>query len=228
MNFEPDRLKVMNERMAAVPFKIVIIGDSCIGKSSLLLKLINDKFYETHNVTIGVDFKAKYLLTQDSAGNEKLAKLKIWDTAGQERFRAIIRTYYAGVHGIILAFDLTATGTFDNLHDWINEIKDSGIDSCPIMLVGNKSDLTDKRQIHQSDINNFVMDYKEIGFDIQYLECSSRTGQNVNLVFTTLANKLMSIDNLPRTESEKTEINFNQNQQTMLADNGNGSCCTIS
>ena len=118
------------------PFKIIIIGDSGTGKSSLMLRYTDDTFSEFHNTTIGVDFKFKKLKINDT-----YVGFHIWDTAGQEKFKSIIRSYYLNSDGIILVFDLNSKYTFDNLQYWIDEIKYTGRQKCPIILIGNKTDL---------------------------------------------------------------------------------------
>lgn len=216
-----------NEKNTAIPFKVIIIGDSCTGKSSLLLKLVDDSFIDYHRVTIGVDFKAKYLVSKNSEGLDKIVKLRIWDTAGQERFRSIIKTYYSGTHGIILTFDLTKIESFNHLKNWMEELALSQIDTCPIMLVGTKVDLESKREVNQDLIDEFVGDYVEAGFDIEYIECSSKLGINVKLIFQKLADKLMLIENISRTESEKLELsNIEKNTDDTLEQNSY--CCTVS
>ncbi len=193
------------DKVTATPFKIVIIGDSCAGKSSLLLRLVDDTFTESHKVTIGVDFKGKYIVTRTMEGQGKVVKLRIWDTAGQERFRSIIRTYYLGSDGIILAFDLTNLESFEHLNEWIEEIKETGLSSCPIILVGTKMDLANKRKVDQESIDNFVSNCKKEDFDIEYVECSSKLGTNVDFIFTQLATKLILMD-FPETQSGKLEL----------------------
>lgn len=181
-----------SDKSTATPYKIIIIGDSCTGKSSLLLKLVDDTFIDKHKVTIGVDFKAKYVL----AGNI-IVKLKIWDTAGQERFRSIIRTYYNGTNGIVLVFDLTNKESFDNLHEWINEIYETHINTSKIILIGNKCDLVEKREVEQKDIDEFIQYYNSNNpnnLDIKYFECSSKLGTNVNIAFVDLANQMLFAD----------------------------------
>jgi Ras-related protein Rab-1A len=217
-----------NEKSTAIPFKIIIIGDSCTGKSSLLLKLVDDSFTNAHKVTIGVDFKAKYLVSKDSEGVDKIVKLKIWDTAGQERFRSIIKTYYAGTHGIILTFDLTNLESFEHLQTWMEELTQSKIDLSPIMLVGTKSDLETKRTVHKELIDIFITDYTEAGFNIEYVECSSKLGSNVKLVFQNLADKLMLVKNIYRTESEKLELSQIENNTQHESTDQHYQCCTIS
>lgn len=199
----------MTERMNAVEFKLIIIGDSCAGKSSLLLKLVNDTFTESHKVTIGVDFKAKYVRVDTSVINTGTygtrnipVKLKIWDTAGQERFRSIIRTYYHGTHGIVLVFDLTNVESFINLNDWIKEIDKTGNNKVSTILIGNKCDLIEKRVVSQEDVNEFI---EKSSLNIKYFECSSKLGTNVNEAFEQLAKQLLTID-FPISESEKITI----------------------
>lgn len=188
---------VMLDKSKAKTFKLVIIGDSSSGKSSLLLKITDGKFIDSHRVTIGVDFKAKYMSV-----NNTLVRLKIWDTAGQERFRSIIRTYYHGTHGIILVFDLTNEDSFNNLGDWVKEINEIGSEKISVILIGNKSDLQDQIIVSQEEIDDFV---KNCGIKMKYFECSSKTGKNVIDAFNHLTNELLNTD-FSELEMEKIQI----------------------
>lgn len=214
-----------SDKLTATPYKLIMIGDSCTGKSSLLLKLVDGTFSDGHKVTIGVDFKAKYVLASDT-----VVKLKIWDTAGQERFRSIIRTYYHGVHGIVLVFDLTNKESFDNLQCWIKEIHKTGVENSSMILIGNKCDLTEKRKITQKEISNFIED---CGLSIKYFECSSKLGTNVNIAFVDIATQLLTID-FPKTQSEKMELGNGHSSGTDEIDKQlklgdyNSSCCVVS
>ena len=123
-------------------FKFLLIGDSGVGKSTLMTKICDETFSEEHISTIGVDFKI-YTDTID----DKVCKLQIWDTAGQERFRVITSSYYRGAHGIFLCFDLTDRGSFLNLGTWKKEISKYARDSVMIILVGIKTDLESKRKV---------------------------------------------------------------------------------
>lgn len=218
-----------NEKLTATPYKIIIIGDTSTGKSTLLHKITNNQFTESHGSTIGVDFKTKLV----RASNGTLIKLRMWDTAGQERFRSIIKVYYSGTHGVILMFDLTNKTTFQNVVQWLNDIENENLSNCPIMLVGSKSDLVDKIQVDDLTIHNFIDDCVESGFNIKYIKCSSKTGYNVELLFSELANKLVNT-NFEITDSEKIEIDngdiYNLNNKTEQNESVHysGNCCVIS
>lgn len=192
-----NKLNLTNKSNANT-FKIVLIGDSCSGKSSLLLKYTEDRFIDKHRTTIGVDYKVKYVNS-----NNKLIRLQLWDTAGQERFRSIIKTYYHGTHGIILTFDLTDEESFNNLGDWVKEINEIGNDKISVILIGNKSDLKEQIVIKQDDINDFV---ENCGIKMKYFECSSKTGENINQSIDELIEQL-SNTNFDNLEMEKISMN---------------------
>ena len=123
-------------------FKIVIIGNSGVGKSCLLLRFSDNTFREEELTTIGVDFKIKTLQIDNT-----LIKLQIWDTAGQERFSTITSSYYRGAHGIIVVYDVTNTNSFQQVHSWIKNVDDFAPKNCQKLLVANKIDLIEERVI---------------------------------------------------------------------------------
>lgn len=123
-------------------FKLLLIGDSGVGKSCLLLRFADDTYTESYISTIGVDFKIR---TIDLDG--KTIKLQIWDTAGQERFRTITSSYYRGAHGIIVVYDCTDQESFNNVKQWLEEIDRYACDNVNKLLVGNKSDLHTKKVV---------------------------------------------------------------------------------
>merc|ERR1712010_195769 len=120
-------------------FKLLLIGDSGVGKSCLLLRFADDTYAESYISTIGVDFKIRTINLEG-----KTIKLQIWDTAGQERFRTITSSYYRGAHGIIVVYDITDAESFTNVKQWLNEIDRYANENVNKLLVGNKSDLTAK------------------------------------------------------------------------------------
>lgn len=148
-----------------------------MGKSCLLLRFADDTYTESYISTIGVDFKIR---TVDLDG--KVIKLQIWDTAGQERFRTITSSYYRGAHGIIVVYDVTDQESFNNVKQWLNEIDRYANENVNKLLVGNKSDLSDKKVVDSQTAKAFA---DEIG--IPFLETSAKNSTNVEQAFMTMA-----------------------------------------
>ncbi|VAH56445.1 unnamed protein product [Triticum turgidum subsp. durum] len=158
-------------------FKLLLIGDSGVGKSCLLLRFADDSYLESYISTIGVDFKIR-TVEQDG----KTMKLQIWDTAGQERFRTITSSYYRGAHGIIIVYDVTDQDSFNNVKQWLNEIDRYASENVNKLLVGNKSDLTDKRVVSYETAKAFA---DEIG--IPFMETSAKNALNVEQAFMAMS-----------------------------------------
>jgi len=158
-------------------FKLLVIGDSGVGKSCLLLRFADDVYSETYISTIGVDFKIR---TVEIGG--KTVKLQIWDTAGQEKFRTITSTYYRGAHGIAIVYDVTDSVSFNHLNMWLGEIERSAKDSVSKIIVGNKSDLSSKRVVDYNAGKEFA---DKLG--IPFLETSAKNATNVEQAFITMA-----------------------------------------
>jgi len=158
-------------------FKLLLIGDSGVGKSCLLLRFADDTYTESYISTIGVDFKIR---TVELEG--KTIKLQIWDTAGQERFRTITSSYYRGAHGIIVVYDVTEPDSFNNVKQWLNEIDRYANENVNKLLVGNKSDLVQKRQVDYKTAKAFA---DEMG--IPFIETSAKNATNVEQAFMTMA-----------------------------------------
>ena len=140
-------------------FKILLIGNSGVGKSSLLLRFSDDTFTGNFMPTIGVDFKIRTLEVDG-----KTIKLQIWDTAGQERFKTITNSYYKGAHGIIVTYDVTDKESYKNIDNWMNEVEKHASDNVSRILVGNKSDLEDSRQVSY-DEGKELADRRSIHFN---------------------------------------------------------------
>ena len=117
-------------------YKILLLGDSSVGKTCFLMRYTDNTFQEIHMSTIGLDYKLKNVQLDEG----KIVKIQIWDTAGQDRFRSITKNYYKGAHGIILLYDVTNRKTFDNVRDWVEQIREEVSDKVSIILVGNKID----------------------------------------------------------------------------------------
>ncbi|XP_025687748.2 ras-related protein RABB1b isoform X3 [Arachis hypogaea] len=162
-------------------FKYIIIGDTGVGKSCLLLQFTDKRFQPVHDLTIGVEFGAR-MVTIDS----RPIKLQIWDTAGQESFRSITRSYYRGAAGALLVYDITRRETFNHLASWLEDARQHANPNMTIMLIGNKCDLSHRRAVSKEEGEQFA---KENG--LLFLEASARTAQNVEEAFIKTATKIL-------------------------------------
>ncbi|CAJ0954524.1 unnamed protein product, partial [Mesorhabditis belari] len=163
-------------------FKLLLIGDSGVGKSCLLLRFADDTYTESYISTIGVDFKIR---TIELDG--KTIKLQIWDTAGQERFRTITSSYYRGAHGIIVVYDITDQESFNNVKQWLQEIDRYACENVNKLLVGNKCDQTAKRAVETAAAKEYADQ-----LSIPFLETSAKSSTNVEQAFLTMAAEIKS------------------------------------
>lgn len=195
-------------------FKLLLIGDSGVGKSSLLLRFTSDSFDDL-SPTIGVDFKLKLM----TIGGKRL-KLTIWDTAGQERFRTLTSSYYRGAQGIIFVYDVTRRETFTNLSEiWAKEVDlYSTNQDCIKMLVGNKVDRENERVVTKQE---GIALARQLG--CLFLECSAKTHVNVENCFEELVLKIIDTPSLLQDSASAAKKNiFKQNQAN---DTNSGGCC---
>ncbi|EYU44839.1 hypothetical protein ABFS82_08G003400 [Erythranthe guttata] len=162
-------------------FKYIIIGDTGVGKSCLLLQFTDKRFQPVHDLTIGVEFGAR-MVTIDG----RPIKLQIWDTAGQESFRSITRSYYRGAAGALLVYDITRRETFNHLASWLEDARQHANPNMTIILIANKSDLAHRRAVSKEEGEQFA---KENG--LLFMEASARTAQNVEEAFTKTASKIL-------------------------------------
>lgn len=161
-------------------FKILLIGDSGVGKSSLMLNFTDECFTETYISTIGVDFKIRTLEV-----DSKTVRLQIWDTAGQERFKTITTAYYRNANGILIVYDITDNDSFKNVSKWLEDIDHYSNEKVYKVLVGNKADLQPKRAVDYAEAKNFADTH-----NISFMETSAKTSNNVEQLFATLASDL--------------------------------------
>lgn len=198
-------------------FKILLIGDSGVGKSSLLLSFISQQAFQDLSPTIGVDFKLKML----TVGGKRL-KLTMWDTAGQERFRTLTSSYYRGAHGIILVYDVTRRETFTNLSDiWAREVDlYSSNPECIRILVGNKVDRDCERAVSTEEGMALAKEKNSLFF-----ECSAKTRANVHLVFKELIVKILEVPSLMEKGSTVVKKQILEKKQGKHAEH-RSNCCS--
>ena len=191
-------------------YKVLLLGDSSVGKTCFLLRSCDRTFQEAHLSTIGLDYRLKTMTLE----NNKNIKLQIWDTAGQDRFRALTKNYYKGANGIILIYDISTTQTFENVKVWINQIKEEANANVIIYLVGNKIDLPkDKRTVSEEEGQKLADEYKFL-----FKEASAKEGTNVNEIFQELVEK---IDAEAKPEVPNTE----KKNQLYQAKDKKRNCC---
>ena len=155
-------------------YKVLLLGDSTVGKTCFLMRYTDNTFQEIHMSTIGLDYRLKTM----TLNSGKQVKVQIWDTAGQDRFRAITKNYYKGAHGIILIYDVTNQITFDNVTNWITQIKEEASDKVTIFLVGNKIDDEKNRKVETEEGKKLAEEFK-----LKFYETSAKIGTNVETTF---------------------------------------------
>ncbi|MED6273785.1 Ras- protein Rab-8B [Characodon lateralis] len=179
---KPKHLFVKMAKTYDYLFKLLLIGDSGVGKTCLLFRFSEDSFNTTFISTIGIDFKIR---TIELDG--KRVKLQIWDTAGQERFRTITTAYYRGAMGIMLVYDISNEKSFDNIKNWIRNIEEHASSDVEKMILGNKCDMTDRRQVSKDRGEKLAIDY-----GVKFLETSAKSGLNVEEAFYTIARDILN------------------------------------
>lgn len=172
----------LNQKIDYV-FKIVLIGDSAVGKSQLLARFSRNEFSLDSKATIGVEFQTRTVVI-----NHKTVKAQIWDTAGQERYRAVTSAYYRGAVGALLVYDISKRQSFDHVARWLEELRDHADKNIIIMLVGNKSDLENLRDVPTDDAKEFAQ--KE---NLYFMETSALEATNVEPAFITVLTEIYRI-----------------------------------
>ena len=166
-------------------YKILLLGDSTVGKTCFLLRYTDDTFLDLHMATIGLDYRLKTMILED----HKIVKVQLWDTAGQDKFRAITRNYYKGARGIILIYDVTNIKSFENIKKWITEIKEEISDNVSIILIANKIDNEPERKVSKEQGEKLAKE-----FDIAFFETSAKTGIGINESVFYLVQKIIETD----------------------------------
>ena len=167
--------------MSGINLKILLVGDSAVGKTTLILKYVDGKFSDSHITTIGVEYKDKEITV-----NDRKINLQIWDTSGQERYRSITKNFYRNAHGILFVFDVTNQTSFDHLKDWLNSSNECDIDFKKI-IVGNKIDLNGR--VVNKETMEFFAEKNQIK---KSFETSAKDGTNVDLIFKEMAELILA------------------------------------
>nr|ACO10915.1 Ras-related protein Rab-3 [Caligus rogercresseyi] len=194
-------------------FKLLIIGNSSVGKTSFLFRYADDSFTSAFVSTVGIDFKVKTVFRQD-----KRVKLQIWDTAGQERYRTITTAYYRGAMGFILMYDVTNEDSFNHVHDWCTQIKTYSWDNAQVILVGNKCDMEDERVI-SFERGKQLAD----SLGLEFFETSAKENINVRAVFERLVDIIC--DKMSESlDSDPSILNANKGARLDSAQPSNVNC----
>ena len=168
------------DKQKGIPLKILTLGDSTVGKSSILVRYTQNKFHQNYLMTVGVDYQSKSV----NYNNKKL-DLQIWDSAGQEKYRAIAKQYYQKANGILLIYDITSRSSFDGIQDWIEEIQNMACHGTSLILVGNKIDLPN-REVEKEEGERLALKNK-----IKFFETSASDGTNIQKTFDALISDIM-------------------------------------
>ena len=196
---------MFQESSDALTIKLLILGDISVGKSSFIYRFIEDKFEENMRTT-DLDLKTADIIVED-----KSIRVQLWDTAGQEKYKSISKNLISRVQGVLILFDITNETSYTNLNSWIKTIKDQG-GKMPILIVGNKSDLEDKRIVKAEDAKNFARSEK-----MKYMETSCKTGENVKEAVESFCKHIMKTTNL------KNETSFSLDSSALVIKNNK--CC---
>ncbi|XP_041846186.1 ras-related protein Rab-41 isoform X3 [Melanotaenia boesemani] len=187
-------------------FKLVFLGEQSVGKTSLITRFMYDSFDNTYQATIGIDFLSKTMYLED-----RTVRLQLWDTAGQERFRSLIPSYIRDSTIAVVVYDITNLNSFQQTSKWIDDVRTERGSDVIIMLVGNKTDLADKRQITTEEGEQRA---KEL--NVMFIETSAKTGYNVKQLFRRVAAALPGMDSAPE-KSKEDMIDIKLEKQPEMA-----------
>ncbi|CAL4058586.1 unnamed protein product [Meganyctiphanes norvegica] len=188
-------------------FKLLLIGDSDVGKTEILFKYCDKSLNANFISTIGIDFKVKTIKL-----NGKNIKLQLWDTAGQERFQSITTAYYRGAMGIMLVYDITNAKSFDSIEKWLKNIKEHASEDVEIMVLGNRCDMEDKRIITQDKGEEFAREHC-----VQFMEVSSKADINIEGAFSELVEAILSKTSRQDQRETTDNVQVNREHQEAMA-----------
>ena len=201
--------------------KVILIGDSGVGKTNIMSKFLKNQFMEESKATIGVEFGSKLF---NHEGHK--IKAQIWDTAGQEKYKAITGAYYKGSKGALVVYDITQKKTFENIEKWVNDLKAAGDPKITIILIGNKNDLDNKRQVSKDQGEE-----KARSFGCAFLETSAYSGDNIDKAFNLMVKEIYEKFSNDSTGEDELAPGSNGDGRDVKLDNVNDnnikkkSCC---
>ena len=183
-------------------FKLVLLGESAVGKSSLVLRFVKGQFHDYQESTIGAAF-----LTQTVCLDDTTVKFEIWDTAGQERYHSLAPMYYRGAQAAIVVYDLTNKDSFSRAKAWVKELQRQASPNIVIALAGNKTDLSNKRAVETAEADNYATEN-----GLLFMETSAKTAMNVSEIFIAIATKLPKGDKTDQNGQRGVRLTENQQQ----------------
>ncbi|XP_021752283.1 ras-related protein RABH1e [Chenopodium quinoa] len=196
-------------------YKLVFLGDQSVGKTSIITRFMYDKFDTTYQATIGIDFLSKTMYLED-----RTVRLQLWDTAGQERFRSLIPSYIRDSSVAVIVYDVSNRQSFLSTTKWIDEVRTERGSDVIIVLVGNKTDLVDKRQVSIEEGDNKARDAGVI-----FLETSAKAGFNIKPLFRKIASSLPGMETLSSTKQEDmVDVNLKPNSSSSQSEQQGGGC----
>ena len=196
-------------------FKVVIVGDSSVGKTNLVKRFMNNTFIKDSKATVGVEFMSKTFII-----NKKVFKVELWDTAGQERYKAITAAYYKGAKGAMIVYDVTSKSTFDNVDKWCNELRMKGSSNINIIMIGNKTDLKDNIVINSDESQE-----KGKFLQIPVMETSAFDSTNVKEAFYLLIQEMyLSFINKDKNNAKSDNIKEGVSLDVQKDENKKGCC----
>ncbi|KNC97466.1 hypothetical protein SpCBS45565_g02914 [Spizellomyces sp. 'palustris'] len=196
-------------------FKLVFLGEQSVGKTSLITRFMYDTFDNTYQATIGIDFLSKTMYMED-----RTVRLQLWDTAGQERFRSLIPSYIRDSSVAVVVYDITNRNSFMNTTKWVDDVRAERGNDVIIVLVGNKTDLSDKRQVSTEEGEK-----KAKEFNVMYIETSAKAGYNVKALFRKIANALPGMEQNAADQNNSQMIDVKLNPAAQKPVEGSSCAC---
>ena len=181
-NLEDDSFQT-NDTSPSKSYKVLLLGNSSVGKTCILIRFSEDTFNDNYEVTIGLNYRIKTITLDNTP-----IKMQIWDTSGEEKFKAIAKNFYRGAHGVLLIYDICQKSSFLDVKGWIEQIiENTDNDDIVMILCGNKSDMEKERVISKEEGENLAKNY-----GIPFFECSAKNNINIDEIFNTMANNIHS------------------------------------